>query len=273
MESIEAAGAIQTVLARMRASGMTPALFWRDEERTYESFCNLIDEWEARLTADGIVQGTVCGFLGEYSPNTCALMYALLHRGAILAPFTPAVQAELPAFLELAGVQALYRFDRNDDWAMDRFPEAPQNGLIESFRNRREPGLVVFTSGSTGKPKGILHDCERVMRKFVDTRPGWRTVLFLMMDHFGGFNTLLSTFAYGGAGVCVTDRAPEVVCQAIQQSRATLLPTTPTFLNLLIASGTYREFDLSSVTLITYGTEVMAEATCGRFTAFFRTRK
>jgi acyl-CoA synthetase (AMP-forming)/AMP-acid ligase II len=90
-----------------------------------------------------------------------------------------------------------------------------------------------------------------------------------MMDHFGGFNTLLSTFAYGGVGICVSERTPEVVSRTIQQSRATLLPTTPTFLNLLLASRSYTQFDLSSVTLITYGTEVMPEATLQRVKTIF----
>jgi long-chain acyl-CoA synthetase len=107
------------------------------------------------------------------------------------------------------------------------------------------------------------------MRKFVEERPGWRTVLFLMMDHFGGFNTLLSTFAYGGVGVCVAGRVPEIVCRTIQQSRATLLPTTPTFLNLLLASRSYTQFDLSSVALITYGTEVMPDVTLQRVKTIF----
>src|SRR5205823_14605521 len=98
-------------------------------------------------------------------------------------------------------------------------------------------------------------------RKFVSLRPASRTVLFLLMDHFGGFNTFLSTFAYGGAGVCLENRAPESVCRAIQQSRATLLPTTPSFLNLLLSSRVYTTFDLTSIELISYGTEVMPEAT------------
>jgi long-chain acyl-CoA synthetase len=128
---------------------------------------------------------------------------------------------------------------------------------------------VVFTSGSTGKPKGILHDFERVMRKFVQQRAGWRTVLFLMFDHFGGMNTLLSTFAYGGVGICLEQRVPEVVCRTIEAARATLLPTTPTFLNLLLVSNAHRTSDLSSVELITYGTEVMPAATLERVRAAF----
>jgi acyl-CoA synthetase (AMP-forming)/AMP-acid ligase II len=94
-----------------------------------------------------------------------------------------------------------------------------------------------------------------------------------MMDHFGGFNTLLSTFAYGGVGLCIPERSPEVVCKVIEQGRATLLPTTPTFLNLLIASGSSQGTDLSSVSLITYGTEVMSEATLQKIHSIFPNAK
>jgi long-chain acyl-CoA synthetase len=90
-----------------------------------------------------------------------------------------------------------------------------------------------------------------------------------MLDHFGGFNTLLSTFAYGGTGVCLPDRSPESVCRVIEQSRATLLPTTPTFINLLIASRCYKSFDLSSIKLITYGTEVMPVTTLAKVKDIF----
>jgi len=189
------------------------------------------------------------------------LRFALMRIGAILVPFTRSIEAEVPSFMEIAGVEFLIRFDVQDRCTITRFENVPQADLVISFRHQNSPGLIVFTSGSTGKPKGILHDIERVMHKFTVERPGWRTVLFLMMDHFGGFNTLLSTFAYGGAGLCVRERSPDAVCKVIEQWRATLLPTTPTFLNLLIASGAYRGFDLSSVELITYGTEVMSEAT------------
>src|SRR6266851_4782470 len=256
--------AIQTVMTRIRQNQSAPAMFWQGKEYSYAEFLDMVESWAECLTAYSIGQGTVCGVLGDYSPQTCALFFALMEAKAILVPFSHAAEPEMPAFLPLAGVQCLFRFDADDQWTLETVADVPQNDLVLSFRKRESPGLIVFTSGSTGKPKGILHDCERVMRKFIEERPGWRTVLFLMMDHFGGFNTLLSTFAYGGVGICVSERIPEVVCQTIQRSRATLLPTTPTFLNLLLASRSYTQFDLSSVTLITYGTEVMPDVTLQR---------
>lgn len=260
---------IEEIVARMRLNGAAPALWWNDKEFSYAEFFELMDAWSARLPDYGIGAGTVCGILSDYTPQTCALLFALMRSGAILVPLTRAIEAEMPAFMNIAGVQALVRFDAQDHWTIETFNQAPQNDLVSSFRQRGTPGLIVFTSGSTGKPKGILQDCERVMNKFVAKRPAWRTVLFLMIDHFGGFNTLLSSFAYGGMGICLPSRAAEVVCRVIEQARATLLPTTPTFLNLLVASGSYQGLDLSSVQMITYGTEVMPEATLQKLKTIF----
>lgn len=265
----QAASAITTVFARMRQKQSASAIFWQGKEYSYAAFLEMVEAWAERLEACSVGQGTVCGVLGDYSPQACALIFALIQAKAILVPFSHTAEPEMSTFLPLAGVQRLLRFDAEDHWTFESFPDIPRNRLLRSFQERESPGLIVFTSGSTGKPKGILHDCELVMRKFIERRPGWRTVLFLMMDHFGGFNTLLSTFAYGGVGICVPDRTPEIVCRTIQQSRATLLPTTPTFLNLLLTSRSYREFDLSSVSLITYGTEVMPEATLQRVKEVF----
>jgi acyl-CoA synthetase (AMP-forming)/AMP-acid ligase II len=47
------------------------------------------------------------------------------------------------------------------------------------------------------------------------------------------------------------------------------LPATPSFLTLLMASGLYAEFDLSSLKRITYGTEVMPQSTLDRVRAAF----
>lgn len=261
--------AIQTIVERMREKDSKTALFWNGKTYNYFDFMKMVDAWGDRLPAYHIGKGTVCGFIAEYSPQVCALIFALMKAKAILVPFTTAIEHELPEFIKIAGVTCLFKFDLDDHWTFETCGNPVQNDLVGTFIQDEVPGLIVFTSGSTGKPKGILQNCERVMRKFVEERPGWRTVLFLMLDHFGGFNTLLSTFAYGGTAVCLPDRNSESVCRIIQQSRATLLPTTPTFINLLISSRCYKDFDLSSVKLITYGTEVMTATTLAKVKEIF----
>jgi long-chain acyl-CoA synthetase len=241
----------------MRKNASLPALFSGGKIVTYRELFSLIDEWSSRLADLSVRPGDVCSVVGDYSPGTCALLFALLHCGAIIVPLTSAVRNEMDEFLAIAAVGHIFRFEADDTWRHEPRSAGATNPLVATFRQHGKPGLVVFSSGSTGKPKGILHDCERLFRKFLAERQGLRTVLFLMFDHFGGFNTLLSAFAYGGAGVCVPSRSPDAVCGAIEWAAAELLPSTPTFLNLLLVAGAHRRHDLSSVKLITYGTEVM----------------
>ncbi len=253
----------------MQVWGEKPAIFWKDLKITYSQFLGHIATWESRLADDGVTAGSICAFKGDFSPSTCALMFALIKKNAILVPFTNEISAEIPGFMEIAGVETLYRFDSADLAAMEKINAPPFPPLIQKFSGRGHAGLIVFTSGSTGAPKAILHDCESVMRKFVVQRHAWDTILFLLMDHFGGFNTFLSSFANGGMAVCPQVRTAEGVARAIQESRATLLPTTPTFLNLIIMSRLYLAYDFSSVKMITYGTELMSDTLLKRVVEVF----
>ena len=141
--------------------------------------------------------------------------------------------------------------------------------MLAQFKARDSPGLILFSSGSTGKPKAILHDFARVADKFRVARTPTVAIPFLMIDHFGGINTILAITASLGTVVTVSDRSPTNICRAIAEYRVQLLPATPSFLTMLVASGLAREFDLSSLTRITYGTEVMPQSTLDRMAAAF----
>lgn len=264
---------LEELLAKMDRRGNQPAIVWKGHEYTYRALLQGIDDWTGRFSEIGIERGSICGVLGDYSPEVCALILALMKAEAIFVPFTNSSTAQIPELCRLAGVQTLIRFDEDDGWEAEKLegsgmgPESAE--LFGRILERGHPGLVVFTSGSTGHPKGILHDCEMVLRKFSRERPGYRTLLFLLMDHFGGFNTLMSVFAYGGTAVIAANHGPEEVSHIVEQANVELLPITPTFLNLLMASKCYEEFDLSSVRLITYGTEVMPESTLRRVSEIF----
>lgn len=228
---------------------------------TYEDLKLFIDRWLHQLKEDGIKSGSVVAFEGDFGINSTSLIFALIQIRAVLVPFTKDVSAEVAQLSQVAGVQ--YSYTLAEDWGgtLVKSSGAMTPPLVQEFLTRGHAGLIVFTSGSTGKPKGILHDVESLMEKFVTPRKGWRAVLFLLMDHFGGFNTFLSIFANGGCAICLKSRTPSAVAKAISEYKATLLPTTPTFLNMIIMSGLHKHFDLSSLELVTYGTEPMQETT------------
>ena len=255
---------ISWLLERMEGWRDDPATVWRDQFITYGRLLELVAAWRRELDAQGIARGRVVSMLGDYSPQACALLLALIERGAIVVPLTAAVEAHREEFLATAEVEVEITFGDNDEWTIHRREAIPPNPLTRSLIDRGLPGLVLFSSGSTGKSKAALHDFVAVLEKFKVPRHRKRMLTFLLLDHIGGINTLFYALSNGGAAVAVRSRDPEVICRAIEQFRVQILPTSPTFLNLLLLSAAHRQHDLSSLETITYGTEAMPQDTLDR---------
>lgn len=133
--------------------------------------------------------------------------------------------------------------------------------LIQGLKQIGHPGLVLFSSGSSGEPKAALHDVTLLLEKFKEPKTPKKMLFFMQLDHIGGINTMLHSLSSQGTLVTVADRNPETVAEAIETHKVQVLPTTPTFLNLLLLSGACNKHNLSSLELITYGTEPMPEST------------
>jgi acyl-coenzyme A synthetase/AMP-(fatty) acid ligase len=197
---------------------------------------------------------------GDYSPDAVALFLTLIERGAIVVPLCGVTPRERDELLSIAEVETIVDVRADAAGATTRRPVRACHALTARLRASRAPGLVLFSSGATGKSKAALHDVSRLLDKFRTRRPARRTLAFLLPDHIGGINTLLHTLSNGGTLIAMRRRDPETVCAAVAAHRVELLPTSPTFLNLLLMSEAYRRHDLSSLELVTYGTEVMPES-------------
>ena len=137
------------------------------------------------------------------------------------------------------------------------------------LKNQGNPGLILFSSGSTGEPKASLHNLDFLLAKYQVQRNSQRILAFLLFDHIGGFNTLFYTLSNHGCVIALDARDAVSVCGAIERHRAQVLPTSPTFLNLLLMSEAWRDYNLSSLQLITYGTEAMPQATLRKLNEIF----
>jgi len=80
---------------------------------------------------------------------------------------------------------------------------------------------------------------------------------------------LLYTLAAGGALVVASDRAPGPICALIEAAEVQVLSTSPSFLRLLWASGAADGRNLSSLAVITYGSEPMDAGTLRRINELF----
>jgi acyl-CoA synthetase (AMP-forming)/AMP-acid ligase II len=164
----------------------------------------------------------------------------------------------------MAQTQWICTFDRDDQGQWTELPYARTHTLLDQLVTRGHPGLILFSSGSTGQSKAAVHDLVPMLRKFHVKRHAHRAITFLLYDHIGGFNTLLYQLSNGGCIVTVQERSPDSVLQAIEKYQVDLLPTSPTFLNLILLSEAHRQYDVSSLKLVTYGTEPMPPSTLER---------
>jgi long-chain acyl-CoA synthetase len=141
--------------------------------------------------------------------------------------------------------------------------------LLNQLKELNHGCLVLFTSGTSGEPKAIVHDFTKLIEKYKVKRPAYRTIAFLPLDHMGGLNTLLHTLYNGGCIIVPQNRKPDYICQLIETYEIELLPTTPSFLNLLLVSKVYQNYDLSSLKIISYGTEPMLQSTLDKLKEVF----
>jgi long-chain acyl-CoA synthetase len=257
------------LLERMQAWRDLPCIAWRERVVTYGDLLASISDWEERLDRQGLGAGQVVGLAGDFSPNSCAAMVALIEREAIVVPLTDAMRAHRDEFLATAEVEWLITFDASDAATLERRDVSAHHPLFEQLRAAHAPGLVIFTSGSTGKNKAAVHNFAHLLDKFKIPRRQMTTLTFLLFDHIGGINTLFQVLSNGGTVVTVQSRDPDDICGLIERHRVELLPPSPTFLNLLLISGAYQRHDLSSLKWITYGTEVMPESTLQRLREVF----
>lgn len=256
-------------LQRFAEGADKTALIWRDHEYRYADLAAAFHDWVRRLTAAGVTAGSSVAVIGDFSPASVSALVALVRLGCILVPMSRESRDQHSQFFEIAELDFKIELDENDQGTITRTDFRRDHPLLATLRERGEAGILLFSSGSTGKPKAILHALPQLLEKFRKPRHCYRTVTFLLFDHVGGFNTLFYTLANLGSIVAPDDRSVNKVCRAIERHRAELLPTSPSFLNLMLLGESHRDFDLSSLKLITYGTEVMPERTLALLSAAF----
>lgn len=205
----------------------------------------------------------------DFSPAAIAAFLALVECGCVLVPVLRSTRGDRQRIYRIAQAEHRLRITETEAWDLEPLPGEPDHPHYQTLRERGHPGLVLFSSGTSGEPKAAVHDVVPLLSKYRTRRPAWRTVTFLLFDHIGGINTIFHTLSNGATLITVEDRTPDAVCAVIEQSRAEVLPASPTFLRLLLLSSAQDRFDLSSVKVVNYGTEPMSETTLKRLQASF----
>ena len=260
---------IEFLLQVFEQHGTQDAIIWRDQAYSYDWLLEQVRNCQATLAAQEIPRGVVSILEADFSPASVAMFLALAEHAAVLVPLTSAVGAKKTEFIEIAQGEVVFGIGADDQTQIQRLVTRADHEVYQCLRQRGHPGLVLFSSGSTGKSKAAVHDLALLLEKFKVRRHSLRAISFLLYDHIGGVNTMLYTLANAGCLVTVQRRDPDNVLAAVARHRVELLPTSPTFLNLVLLSEAYKRHDLSSLKTITYGTEPMPEYTLTRFHELF----
>jgi acyl-CoA synthetase (AMP-forming)/AMP-acid ligase II len=235
---------------------------------TYQQYEQKVDEWLVAIDGWDINAGDRVALICDFHIDVVALLLALIETGCVVVPLAEDDRALFEERLDICNVTKVLTVTDYADISADTVTcqncqqIVVAHELLAPMVNAGKPGFIIFTSGSTGKGKAVLLDFERMVSKFKDkVRPAFRTLLFLKLDHIGGLNTLFAVLFNGGTIVTAKSRQAQDICQAVEQYQVALLPTTPSFLTMLLMSRMYERHDLSSIKVMTYGTEVMPEST------------
>jgi acyl-coenzyme A synthetase/AMP-(fatty) acid ligase len=261
---------MEWLIERFQSSPELIAFIHKGREVSYGIVIESIIDYRKKAQQIGIKRGDTVVIVGDYSPEVFCMIIALSLNGAILIPLAPKSVVEFSAVSGISGCEWYVGFDDiTHKFAVTYCGVKSENTLLKEFRQRLTPGIILFSSGSTGDPKGILHDFNALVEKFRKQRVSVKAIAFLMIDHFGGINTILSVTTSLGTLITVAERSVTNICSAIEKYKVELLPATPSFLTLMMVSKQYQNYDLSSLKRITYGTEVMPQLTLDRLRTHF----
>lgn len=249
---------LDELLKKISVHAAKQAIIWQGQSYSYNDIAELINKYSLVIAEFGMGNDTVA-IVGDYSPHTVSFFIAALLGNCVVLPLSGRPEKTIQEYCDIAQVEHIIKFDVNGMLCYEDYRKVQTNTIMQEFKIKQHPGLVIFSSGSTGVSKAILHDAIPLLEKFKEPRKCVRIISFLLFDHIGGINTLFYTLFNGGCLIIPNDRSVSAVCQAIELYKVEALTTTPTFLNLLFLNHAVDLYCLDSLRVINYGTEIMPE--------------
>ena len=238
------------------------AIVWQNRYYDYQWLEERFFFYESEIKKNKLInQGSIVILEADFTPNSIALLLVLINQNCIIVPITESVNNKKDEFILISQGEVSIKISDKDKLNISSLGTIAQHDIYDELRKKSAPGLVLFSSGSSGKSKASVHNIKSLLKKYKIPRNKYNAITFLLFDHIGGFNTLFYILSNAGLIITINNRRPDNVMKMIQNHNAELLPTTPTFINLILLSEAYLKYNISSLKIITYGTEPMPYTT------------
>ncbi len=237
---------------------------------TYSDLKNQIEKFRTILNKE-ILKNQNIVIYSDYNFYSISLLLLLSEFPVNIIPIVKTTEKEFSEKINSCMPNKIISFDNNGSLDIKNIDIISNNSKDYSiYTIKGDTGIVLFSSGTTGSPKIMIQNFSKLISSINKPRKK-RSLIFiilLMFDHIGGLNTLLNCLISGSPFVIPKDRAPSTILDLIEKNQINVLPTTPTFLNLLLIDDNFELSRLSSLKLITYGTERMSEVLLKKLNTF-----
>ena len=224
---------------------------------SYDDLHNQISKYEQELY-DKIIDNENILIYSDYNFFSISLLLFLSSKNVNIIPIVKTTAKEIDIKISESNPNKIINVSSDGEIEIKT---CPVNNKKKLSVIKGSTGLVLFSSGTSGKPKLMIQNLSSLISSIPVPRRQRSLIflIFLMFDHIGGINTLLRCLISGSPIVIPKDRSTSTIIHLIEKFNVNVLPTSPTFLNLLFLDNGFSINSFKSLKMITYGTERMPE--------------
>ena len=172
----------------------------------------------------------------------------------------------------IPGLKLIHADDGDVPAGMESYEAAiaRSSPMQDAMRESGDLAGIFYTGGTTGRSKGVMLSHGNLMANALNALgeglwPSSTKYLHAApMFHLANGAAMYSVLLSGGSNVVIQGFTPDGVASAIQRDRVTDVLLVPTMIQMLVDHPKLGDYDLSSLTGITYGASVISDAVLSR---------